>query len=70
MITTISDLMRRQARTGPFTGYCEAWDKIMCVLCFDLFFTDELEPVTGEPGRTWDVCRDCAGYEKASGATY
>jgi hypothetical protein len=34
--------------------------RVSCCVCFAYRTRDELEPVAGEPGRVWDVCRECA----------
>jgi len=37
----------------------------LCCICFEKYFTlDELEPVEGEPGKVWDVCKGCAKRER------
>lgn len=41
-----------------------------CQLCYEAFETYELEPVSNEPGRYWDVCQKCAEREKSQGALY
>lgn len=41
-----------------------------CCICFEGCTVEELEPVSDEPGRVWDVCRKCAGVEKLAGARY
>ncbi|MEO3869362.1 hypothetical protein ABGB18_11070 [Nonomuraea sp. B12E4] len=34
--------------------------RVACCVCFAYRHRHELEPVAGEPGRVWDVCRECA----------
>lgn len=41
-----------------------------CCLCFEGFEFEDLEPVSDEEGRRWDVCKGCAAIEKAQGAKY
>jgi hypothetical protein len=41
-----------------------------CCICFEWFTIPELEPVSDEPGKVWDVCRSCAETERQRGDTY
>lgn len=41
-----------------------------CCLCFKGFDKKDLEPISDEPGKVWDVCKECAANEKALGAKY
>lgn len=34
--------------------------RVACCVCFEFRHRDELEPVVDEPGKVWDVCRECA----------
>ncbi|MFI7125960.1 hypothetical protein ACIBQ1_09720 [Nonomuraea sp. NPDC050153] len=34
--------------------------RVACCVCFKFCRHHELEPVAGEPGKVWDVCRECA----------
>jgi hypothetical protein len=34
--------------------------RIACCVCFEFCHRHELEPAAGEPGKVWDVCRECA----------
>jgi hypothetical protein len=42
----------------------------VCCICFEAFTREDLEPVTDEPGKVWDVCRGCAAREREHGAVY
>lgn len=44
--------------------------KVACVICFEDKDKSKMEPVSNEPGKVWDVCKDCAEMEKAHGAEY
>lgn len=44
--------------------------KIACVICFEDKVKANMEPVSDEPGKVWDVCKECAEREKALGAKY
>jgi hypothetical protein len=37
--------------------------RVACCVCFKFCPRPELEPVADEPGRVWDVCRECAQSE-------
>lgn len=39
---------------------------VMCMLCFDSKPRDEMQPVADEPGKVWDVCKECAANERAA----
>lgn len=39
--------------------------RVLCCHCFDYFRRDELAPVEDEPGKVWDVCKDCKARERA-----
>lgn len=43
---------------------------VMCQLCFAMTDHDDLEPVSDEPGKVWDVCKYCAEVDRADGGTY
>lgn len=46
---------------GEWTSLSRLTDgRVSCCVCFAYFHRDDLEPVTGEPGKVWDVCRECA----------
>jgi hypothetical protein len=34
--------------------------RVSCCVCFEFHHRDGLEPVADEPGKVWDVCRECA----------
>lgn len=44
--------------------------RVMCTICMEYTERKDLEPVSDEPGRVWDVCTGCAVFEKANGATH
>lgn len=39
----------------------------ICQICCEAKDRDELTPVTGEPGKVWDVCKECAEIETSFG---
>jgi hypothetical protein len=41
-----------------------------CCICFEWFTKEGLEPVSDEPGKVWDVCKDCAAKEREMGAQW
>jgi hypothetical protein len=44
--------------------------RVICQICWADKPKTEMEPVSDAPGTVWDVCRDCAGWEKRQGARY
>ena len=39
-------------------------DGVICAMCFRIWPWEEMEPVSDEPGKRWDVCMDCAARER------
>jgi hypothetical protein len=37
--------------------------RVACCVCFEFRHRHELEPLADEPGKVWDVCRECAQSE-------
>lgn len=53
-----------------FQGLAARAGRVMCMLCFEFVEKVDCEPCSDEPGKVWDVCKECAAREKANGATY
>lgn len=56
--------------SGPVVSLMDWPGGSRCCLCFEGFEVKDLEPVSDEEGRYWDVCKQCAAIEKAQGAKY
>jgi hypothetical protein len=56
MTTMVDPRLTRPADDGSWA---------ICCLCFSQVDRSQLEPVDGEPGKVWDVCRACAAAERA-----
>lgn len=44
--------------------------RIICAICMEATAKEELKPVSDEPGKVWDVCKQCAALEGAFGVKY
>lgn len=44
--------------------------KVACVICFEDKNKTDMEQVSADPGKVWDVCKSCAEIEKTYGVTY
>lgn len=57
---------------GPIVSLMVSQDgkQRLCCICFEWCIRDDLEPVSDEPGKVWDVCKSCAVREKAQGGIY
>jgi len=43
---------------------------IICQICCRAMLRISMEPVSDTPGHVWDVCRECARWEKQQGAVF
>ena len=53
-----------------FAEYTARTGRIICQICCEDFTREEMEPVSDDPSKVWDICRTCADLEKTRGVSY
>lgn len=53
-----------------FWQHTEETGEIICQLCCQSYPRAMMEPVSNDPEKVWDACKDCAAHEKVMGAEF